>query len=77
MTLSDVIDSTIDLAKDFGTIIPGLASGAAIAEKVMAIFDDLHEHADVSQQAQMQSERVVLLEAVTAKAQRESAALRG
>lgn len=77
MDISKLVDSAINLAKMLSPLMPVLGAGASIAEKVGQIFDDLREEATPDQQEQMQAERKVLIEAVTAKAKAESAALRG
>lgn len=75
--ISNLIDGAIELARTLAPLVPVLGPAADIAEKLDSIFDDLKDHADPSQQAEMQTERAVLREKVIAKAKAESAALRG
>ncbi len=77
MDARELIDEVIRLAKEVAPLVPILGQGAAIAEKITTIFDDLAEDATVGQQDEMREERKTLAFAVTMKARAEAAALRG
>lgn len=80
MNIKDLIDGVIKVANLASNVIPGaglVAQGGAIGEKIIGIIDDLQQHADPSQQAEMQAERAKLADAVKAHAASTSDRLRG
>jgi hypothetical protein len=78
MNISNLIDQAIALAKAAAPMVPTLGAGAAIAEKIVGIIDDLTDDApDTRTQQEMQEQRAILAEAVKAKARATSDRLRG
>ena len=80
MDIRELLAAATKLADVAATVLPQakLVGGAAqIGTKIIDVIDGLKEHADPSQQAEMQAARAKLAEAVKAKAKATSARLRG
>lgn len=80
MDMRSLIDGVVKVANMASAIIPGaglVGKGAEIGGKIIDIIDGLKEHADPSQQAEMQAARATLSAAVKAKAKSTSDRLRG
>jgi hypothetical protein len=80
MDMRSIIANVGSLAHMAAKFIPAagmVEQGAAIGGKIIDIIDGLHEHADPSQQAELQTARKTLSDAVKAKARATSDRLRG
>ncbi len=77
MDISKLIDQAISLAKMAAPLVPALGAGAAIAEKIEGIIDDLGSDIPIDKQAEAQQARADLAAAVKAKVARTSARARG
>jgi hypothetical protein len=80
MDMRSIIANVGSLAHMASKFIPAaglVEQGAAIGGKIIDIIDGLHEHADPSQQAELQAVRKQLSDAVKAKAASTSKRLRG
>lgn len=77
MDISKLIDQAIALAKMAAPLVPALGAGAAIAEKITGIIDDLGDDIPADKQPEAQAARAVLADAVRDKALSTSARLRG
>ena len=76
----ELINSVIALADKAAGLVPGagvISQGVSIAQKVIAIIDDLREDASVDQQGELQLARKKLSDAVKAKAAATADRLRG
>jgi hypothetical protein len=65
----DVAAEAIKLAKTAGTVLPGLAAGAAIAEKIIGVVEALRDKAtDATTQEELQAAADELRQKVSNKA---------
>lgn len=77
MDTSKLIDQAIALAKMAAPLIPALGAGAAIAEKIEGIIDDLGEEIPLDKQGEAQAARAQLAAAVKAKVAATTKRMRG
>jgi hypothetical protein len=80
MDMRSIIDKVASLAHMASSFIPAaglVEQGVEIGGEIIDIIDGLHEHADPSQQAELQVARQKLSDAVKAHAASTSARLRG
>lgn len=78
MNIRDAIDKAIELAEAGAVVFPPLASGAALAEKVLDIVDGLKAEApDGESEADLETAHKALYDSMVAKGHALSDRLRG
>lgn len=77
MDIRSAIDAAIELAKAGATVFPTLGNGAALAEKVLDILDDLKSEAPSGTREEIEAAHQALYDEMIAKGHDLSARLRG
>jgi hypothetical protein len=78
MDFTKLAEQAISLAKIAGNVLPGLSGGAAIAEKILDVVDDLKQAAPDSGSAEdLEAAHKALYKEMTDKGHALSARLRG